>query len=97
MVVFLKNTEFINQSPKLLGGKWFDDTPDLLFRYDQEKYGLAINSSCPKLDEPIHLQACKFRNEKTLFGDGQDDLLKRVAQSQCAKGVVRGTLNESAH
>lgn len=95
--LFLKDTKFIDQSPKLLGGKWFEQNPEILFRHNQDKYGLIINSACPTLNEPLIAQACKFRDRKTLYGDGQDNLLNRVAKSQCAKGVQKKNIKQGSH
>ncbi len=87
--LFLKKNQFISQSPKIFRGSWWKDNPGILFRFDIETNGVSLNSSCPNLDEILKAQSCKFRKNKTLFADGQDNLINRIKLSACAKGVVK--------
>lgn len=86
--LFLKNNAFVNQSPKLASGKTFKDNPEMLFRYDQKKYGVSVNATCPELKDQLYVQACKYRHDGTLTGDGMDLLPERVKTSACAKGTT---------
>ncbi|MCK5285079.1 MAG: right-handed parallel beta-helix repeat-containing protein [Alphaproteobacteria bacterium] len=86
--LYLKGNRFINQSPKIVRGVWFKENPDILFRYNQEKQGLVINRTCPVLPKKLNVQKCKYRENKTLYGDGQDELINRIAQSICAHSIV---------
>lgn len=86
--LFLKDNRFVMQSPKILRGSMFSDNPELLFRYDQKKYGVSINVSCPLLTEPLYVQGCKFRENGILRGDGMDNLIGRIKTSACARSVT---------
>lgn len=86
--LFLKGNQFVDQSPKVLRGKMFKDNPELLFRYDQKKYGTSVNATCPALADPLYVQACKFRNNGILAGDGMDQLTDRIKSSACAKSLT---------
>ncbi|MCC6597503.1 MAG: right-handed parallel beta-helix repeat-containing protein [Alphaproteobacteria bacterium] len=86
--LFLKDNNFIAQSPKILRGSLFSDNPELLFRYDQKKYGLSINRTCPVLPEILYVQGCRFRDNGALRGDGLDHLSERIQASACAHSIT---------
>lgn len=88
--LFMKQNDFIDQSPKVLRGKWFEQNPGLLFQYDRENHGVSLNNTCPDLSETLYVQSCKFRNDSTLFGDGQDQLIERIKNSACSKSIIHG-------
>ncbi len=87
--LFMRGNEFINQSPKVTLGPWFQKNPDLLFRYNQDIDGVSITPTCPVLPKQLKPNTCKFRQSGILSHDGQDDLIERIAQSACAMGVVK--------
>lgn len=84
----LKQNEFINQSPKIIRGEMFKDNEEVLFRYDQKGNGVSVLASCPAMPEPLFVQACKYRQDGTLSGDGLDNLVERIAKSKCAKSLT---------
>jgi parallel beta-helix repeat protein len=86
--LFLKENQFVDQSPKVLRGKMFKDNPEFLFRYDQKEYGTSVNAACPALAEPLYVQECKFRKNGILAGDGMDQLTDRIKLSACAKSLT---------
>lgn len=86
--LFLKENKFILQSPKVLRGTMFQDNPELLFRYDQERFGTSVNASCPSQPEPLYVQTCKYREKGILSGDGMDNLTDRVKVSACSKSTT---------
>ncbi len=86
--IFMKENEFVSQSPKILRGALFKKHGDILFRYDQAKAGVSVNATCPALVDPLYVQSCKFRDSGALRGDGMDQLVARVKTSACAKSTT---------
>jgi hypothetical protein len=86
--LFLKENEFIDQSPRILRGAFFKGKADMLFRYDQEKQGVLAAASCPSLAEPLYVQGCKYRDDGTMRGDGMDLITERVKTSACAQSIT---------
>ncbi len=85
---FFKQNRFVNQSPKVFNGEWFSRHADEFFRTDRKNDGAVMHASCPDLDEPLKVQSCPFRENGTLFADGQDQFIARMKKSQCAKEVI---------
>lgn len=85
--LYMKQNKFINQSPKIYNGDWFKRYSADYFKTDRRKAGVSMNNACPDLDEPIKIQSCQFRNDGTLYADGQDQLVARLQKSSCTKGT----------
>jgi len=85
---YLKANKFINQSPKIARGEWFENDANILYRYDQDTDGIVMHRTCPTLPKTLNVVSCKYRDNGTLTADGQNDLTKRIKQSICAKSTT---------
>ena len=88
---YLKSNKFINQSPKIARGKWFENDANILYRYDQDTDGIIMHRTCPTLPKPLNVMSCKYRDNGTLTADGQNDLNTRIAKSACAQSTTHNT------
>jgi parallel beta-helix repeat protein len=78
--IMIKDNKFIEQSPKIIRGSWFEKNPDAIFRNG----GTILTASCPYYDKEFdNKKKCALREKGFFDGDGQDKALIRLPVSMC--------------
>jgi poly(beta-D-mannuronate) C5 epimerase len=90
--LFIRENNFIDQSPRFIRGPWFEDNPDALFRY---KDGVIMFDTCPYYQTDDRYHACPLREKGIFAGDGQDNLLPRLQASACTAATIHEKQSES--
>ncbi|MEZ5814673.1 MAG: right-handed parallel beta-helix repeat-containing protein [Alphaproteobacteria bacterium] len=90
--LFIRENNFIDQSPRFIRGPWFEGNPDALFRY---KDGVVMFDTCPYYQAGDRYHACPLREKGIFAGDGQDNLLPRLRASACTAAAIREKQSEN--
>ncbi len=80
--LYLRQNQYINQSPKIMRGTTMVHAPEIMKRFNLSGKGAFMTKRCPAGRVVIEAP-CQFRDNGFLDGDGQGDLPDRILANPC--------------